>query len=114
VKGVRNSSLNPDVKFHVCLIDPWMVLIEMTEDEGGWTAQEVLSLPDWFMIGGTFEGKALNCGYSKEFMKEIMVYSTDQTSKISDSSTEVVEPSAQVSTYIEYLAETEPKAQNFL
>ena len=79
---------------------------------GGWTAQEVLSLPDWFMIGGTFEEKALSCGYSKEFMKE--VYSTDQTSKISDSSTEVVVPSAQVSAYIEYLAETEPEPQNFL
>lgn len=117
VKGVRNrysSSLNPDVKFHVYLIDPWMVHIEMTEDEGGWTAQEVLSLPDWFMIGGTFEEKALSCGYSKEFMKDIMVYSIDQTSKISDSSTEVVGPSAQVSAYIEYLAETEPEPQNFL
>lgn len=33
----------------------------------------------------------------------------EQTSKISDSSTEVVVPSAQVSAYIEYLAETEPE-----
>lgn len=66
------------------------------------------------MIGGTFEEKALSCGYSKEFMKEIMVNSTDQTSKISDSSTEVVELSAQVSAYIEYLAETEPEPKKFL
>jgi hypothetical protein len=60
VKVIRDrysGSLNLDVKFHVWLIDPWMVHIEMTEEEEeeGWTAQEVLSLPDWFMIGGTFE-----------------------------------------------------------
>ena len=82
VKGIRkkySNSLNPDVKFHVTLIDPWMVHIEMTEDEGGWTAQEVLSLPDWFVIGGTFEEDALSCGYSKNFVKEIKVYGTHPT-----------------------------------
>ena len=78
VKVIRDrysSSLNLDVKFHVWLIDPWMVHIEMTEEEG-WTAQEVLSLPDWFMIGGTFEEDALACGYSEEFLKYTMVYGT--------------------------------------
>ena len=78
VKVIRDrysSSLNLDVKFHVWLIDPWMVHIEMTEEEG-WTAQEVLSLADWFMIGGTFEEDALACGYSEEFLKYTMVYGT--------------------------------------
>ena len=54
VKVVRDRysrSLNPDVRFHVWLVDPWMVHIEMTEEEDGWTAQEVLSLPNWFMVG---------------------------------------------------------------
>ena len=44
-KVVRNRysrSLNPDVKFHVWLVDPWMVHVEMTEEEDGWIAQEVL------------------------------------------------------------------------
>jgi hypothetical protein len=79
VKVIRDRysrSLNLDVKFHVWLIDPWMVHIEMTEEEG-WTAQEVLSLPDWFMVGGTFEEDALGCGYSEEFLKHIMVNRTD-------------------------------------
>ena len=118
VKGIRkkySNSLNPDVKFHVTLIDPWMVHIEMTEDEGGWTAQEVLSLPDWFVIGGTFEEDALSCGYSKNFVKEIKVYGTDPTNKISDSSTtEVVDPSDRINPYIEYLVYTEPDPQTFL
>ena len=56
VKVIRDRysrNLNLDVKFHVWLIDPCMVHIEMTEEEG-WTAQEVLSPPDWFMVGGTW------------------------------------------------------------
>jgi hypothetical protein len=115
VKGVRNrysSSLNPDVKFHVCLIDPWMVHIEMTEEEEGWTAQEVLSLPDWFMVGGTFEEDALRCGYSEEFLKHIMVYSIDKNSWISESSTEGLKSSTSGSSLIQHLAENDPV--NFL
>jgi hypothetical protein len=84
VKVVRDRysrSLNLDVKFHVWLINPWMVHIEMTEEEG-WTAQEVLSLPDWFMVGGTFEEDALGCGYTgsySEFLRYVMLYSTTRT-----------------------------------
>jgi hypothetical protein len=50
-----------------------MVHIEMTEEEGGWTAQEVLSLPDWFMVGGTFRDDALVRDYSEEFVKCTMI-----------------------------------------
>ena len=85
VKVIRDRysrNLNLDIKFHVWLIDPWMVHIEMTEEEG-WTAQEVLSLPDWFMVGGTLEEDALGCGYSGEFLKLMMVYRTDKNSWIS-------------------------------
>ena len=49
VKVIRDrysGSLNLGIKFHVWLIDPWMVHIQMTEEDEGWTAQEVLSLPD--------------------------------------------------------------------
>ena len=114
VKVIRDRysrNLNLDVKFHVWLIDPWMVHIEMTEEEG-WTAQEVLSLPDWFMVGGTLEEDALGCGYSEEFLKLMMVYRTDKNSWISKSSTEVVKPSSSVSSYIQHLAEIDPA--NFL
>ena len=99
VKVVRDrfsESLNPDVKFHVWLVDPWMVHIEMTEEEDGWTAQEVLSLPSWFMVGGTVEEDALSCGYSEESLKRIML-STESNSRISGSSTEVVKSSDSVS-----------------
>ena len=115
VKVIRqwySRSLNLEVKFHVWLIDPWMVHIEMTEEEEGWTAQEVLSLPDWFMVGGTFEEDTLGRGYSEEFLKYVMVYSTYKNSQISESSTEVVKPSISVSEYIQHLVETDPA--NFL
>ena len=111
VKVVRDrfsESLNPDVKFHVWLVDPWMVHIEMTEEEDGWTAQEVLSLPNWFMVGGTVEKDALSCGYSEESLKRIMLYNTDSNSRMSGSSTEVVKSSDSVSAYIQHLVETDP------
>ncbi|KAF8816757.1 hypothetical protein BYT27DRAFT_6376663 [Phlegmacium glaucopus] len=112
VKVIRDrysDSLTLDIKFHVWLIAPWMVHIEMTEEEGGWTAQEVLSLPDWFMVGGTFEEDALGCGHSEEFLKRTMISSTDKNRRISGSSTGVVVNEAiSDSTYIQRLAETNP------
>jgi hypothetical protein len=115
VKVIRDRysrNLNLDIKFHVWLIDPWMVHIEMTEEEEGWTAQEVLSLPDWFMVGGTFEEDALRCGYREEFLKHIMVYSIDKNSWISESSTEGLKSSTSGSSLIQHLAENDPV--NFL
>jgi hypothetical protein len=81
------------------------------------STQPLLSLPDWFMVGGTFEQDALGCGYSEEFLKHVMAHSSDTNSRISKSSTEAVKPSTGnilVSVYIQHLAETYPDPVNFL